>query len=50
LNVLPNLKVHLCEAGASWLPFWIWWLDEAIENPRFRKYTLERFGMDPNLT
>jgi len=45
---LPNLKVHLCEAGASWLPFWIWWLDEAIENPRFRKYTLERFGMDPN--
>ncbi|MCH4815826.1 MAG: amidohydrolase family protein [Saccharolobus sp.] len=44
---LPTLKVHLCEAGASWLPYWIWWLDEAIESPRLRKYSLERFGIDP---
>lgn len=27
----PGLRVVVLEAGAGWLPFWLWWLDELYE-------------------
>ncbi|QGA69019.1 amidohydrolase family protein [Sulfolobus sp. E11-6] len=44
---LSKLKVCLAESGGSWLPYWIWWLDETIEHGALRKYFKDRFGIDP---
>ncbi|HEU5301664.1 MAG TPA: amidohydrolase family protein [Acidimicrobiia bacterium] len=27
----PDLRVVVLEAGAGWVPFWLWWLDELYE-------------------
>ena len=27
----PDLRVVILEAGAGWVPFWLWWLDELTE-------------------
>ena len=36
LERFPRLRVGFFEAGAGWLPYWLWRLDEHVESPHFR--------------
>jgi predicted TIM-barrel fold metal-dependent hydrolase len=36
LERFPRLRVGFFEAGAGWLPYWLWRLDEHFELPAFR--------------
>jgi predicted TIM-barrel fold metal-dependent hydrolase len=42
----PDLRVVVLEAGAGWLPFWLWWLDELYE--RYEGLDCDSLSAEPS--
>jgi len=42
----PKLRVVILEAGAGWVPFWLWWLDELTE--RYRGLDVPELSLRPS--
>ena len=47
LERLPQLRVGILEAGCTWLPYWMEWLDVHFDDPRYLKDPETLFGQNP---